>query len=105
MVVKREGSDSPFPQGQYEEIAYKFNFAPWGGSPSNPSATMWQKQPNGEEVDTSTANLSGSESVSGDIVTTPVVLDLLPESVYRLAVNVDIDGNKMEAYITLRGER
>ena len=100
MTVNREGAGSPFRMGTDEEIAWLFDFEPWGGSPTSPGAKIYDSQ----NTDQTSTNLSGSSSVSGDIVTTPQVLDLIAGERYRLIILVTIDGNKESAYIYIDGE-
>jgi hypothetical protein len=60
------------------------------------------KGPNGDDL--SSTHLSGSESVNGDVVTTPKVISLVRERKYRLECQVTIDGNTMEAFCEIIGE-
>ena len=102
MAYSREGAGSPFPQGQDEEIAYEFDFSKWGSSPSNPSVTLYDTKNKNDDL--SSSNLSGSAGVSGNIVTTPLVYDLVIGGEYKLVVQVTIDGNKLSAFIRIIGE-
>jgi hypothetical protein len=104
MAFSREGAGSPFPQGEAEELAYEFDFTPWviTSAPTNPSVKLFDTLNN--DTDVSGSKLSGAPSISSNVVTTPLVIDLVQGAEYRLTVNVTLDGNKEEAFIILIGE-
>jgi len=91
-------------QGQHEEIAYKVDFTKWcrnGNPPSLPNVTLIRRDTG---VDVTATNCSGAASVNGFVVTTPSVIDLLPNIMYRINVSCTIDGNIVEAWATITGE-
>ena len=100
MKTLRKIVESPWTQGVDEEAAYTVDTSTWGGSPSAVSVVL--KDSNGDDV--SSTNLSGSASVSGDIITTPVVKSLTADSRYRLEVKFTSSGNILEAYGYIYGE-
>lgn len=106
MPYSREGAGSPFPQGEDEEISYEFDFTPWvdSSAPTTPVVTLWNIISPNKETDLSSSNLSGSASVSGNIVSTPLVYDLKRGAEYRLNVLVTLDGNKKSAFVKILGE-
>ena len=92
--------ESPIHQGEDEQIAYALTTTPWGSSPSSPVVTI--KDADGEDVTSTYA--SGSASVSGDVITTPTILDLVDGAQYRLEIKFTVSGNVEEAWSDLYGE-
>ncbi len=96
----RRIEQSPLYQGIDEEIAYTLTTTPWGSDPSSPSVVL--KDADG--VDVSGTYLDGSASVSGDVITTPTVKDLVNDTAYRLEIKFTIDGNVQETWVDLYGD-
>lgn len=96
----REIKESPLKQGTDEQIAYSLTTTPWGSDPSSPSVAIYDES----GTDLSLTNLSGSASVSGDVVTTPKVLGLTAGVRYRLEIKFTSGGNIYEAYAYIKGE-
>jgi hypothetical protein len=90
--------ESPWIQGKDESIAYTIDTTPWGGSASSPSVTIWQGSTN-----MSSTNLSGSATVSSDVITTPLVTSLIAGKRYLLKVQWTSGGNTLEAYAEIHG--
>ena len=90
----REFRESPWEQGADEARDYTLDTAPWGGSPSSPVVTVYDAD--GEDV--SEYVLTGSASVSGDTITTPVVGGLAAGREYRLEIMFTVEGRVEEAY-------
>lgn len=97
----REFKESPLWQGVDEQIAYSLTTTPWGSSPSSPAVSIYDEA----GTDCSTANLSGSASVSGDVITTPKVTGLTAGKRYRLEIKFTSGGNIFEVYGYIRGEQ
>ena len=92
--------ESPLYQGEDEQVVYILTTTPWASDPSSPVVTI--KDDDGEDV---TADFtSGSASASGDVITTPTILDLVAGTQYRLEIKFTVDGNVLEAWADLRGE-
>ena len=99
---RREIIESPIFQGEDEEIAYTVTTTPWGSSPTN-VAVVAKDMTDNNAVVTSTV-LSGSASVSGDVITTPKVQNLVAGHKYRIEVKFTTGGNVLECYFELAGE-
>jgi hypothetical protein len=98
----REMKGSPKKQGINEKIAYYFSTTPWGGSPSDVSAYLYEGY---ARVDVSSTKLTGLPSVNGDVITMPVVSGLALDEVYFLVARwTPADGNQVEAYLEIRAE-
>jgi len=96
MGTLREVNESPVYQGSNETISYAIDFADWG-TPSSPACTLWQGTTN-----VTSTNLSGSASVTGDIVTTPAVKTLTAGSEYVMKCVVTISGNTESCWLVIR---
>jgi hypothetical protein len=96
----REFDPSPIRQGANERIAYKLTTTPWGSSPTSPVVKIFDQT----GVDKSSTNLSGSPSVTGDVITTPLVIALQSSVQYKLTINFVVSGNTMEAYGYIAGD-
>jgi hypothetical protein len=87
-------TESPLTQGEDEQIAYTLTTTPWGSSPSDVSVVL----KNSSGTDVSATYLSGSASVAGDVITTPVVKSLVAGTQYRLEIKFTVSGNIFEAF-------
>jgi hypothetical protein len=92
--------ESPIFQGKDERIIYTLTTTPWGGSPAAPVVAMYDG-----ELDVTTTNCTGSASVSGDVITTPVIHSLTKGKTYRMEVQWTYNGNTLEAYCEIKAER
>jgi hypothetical protein len=99
-VVNREVKESPFGQGKDESKAYALTTTPWGSSPTSVTVKIY----NSAGTDMSSTNLSGSVSVSGDVITTPLVTALTAGERYRLEFKFTCSSNIFEAYVYVIGE-
>lgn len=98
--VVREGLQV---QGVDEKIAYIITTTPWGSSPTSVSVKGYDVAA-GAYTDVTTTILSGSASVIGDNITTPIVQSLATH-LYRIEVKFVCSGNTFEAIILIQGER
>ena len=96
----RAVKESPLYQGENEKIAYILDTEPWGGTPANEDVSIYDSA--GE--DQSSSCLSGSPSVAGDEITTPIVQALSPGESYHLKIQWTNSGNTLEAYCVIYGE-
>lgn len=80
-------------QGTNESIAYEVDFSAWGTVSSVSRVAV-----------SPTATLTGSDSLAGNIVTTPLLSGLTLGAQYRLLITVVIDGNTMSGYILIKSE-
>ncbi len=96
MTNTREFQSSPWQQGPDEKIAYKVDTANWPGTgnPTNPVVKLYDDA----GADVSATKLSGSASISGTEITTPLVQSLVEGKSYRLEVKWDRSGNTLEAF-------
>ena len=92
--------ESPIYQGEDEQIAYTLTTTPWGSSPSSPVVTV--KNAAGE--DKTSDFTDGNASASGDVITTPTILDLVDGAQYRLEIKFTVSGNVEETWGDLCGE-
>lgn len=104
-LPSRKFEQSPFSQGSNELIAYNIDFTKWSphATPiTNPTATLIDVT-NGN-IDVTATKMVGAASILGNVVTTPLVVGLVPGVEYRMNVYVDIDGNTFEAWGTIIAE-
>jgi hypothetical protein len=90
----REFNESPLYQGEDERIAHSVTTTPWGSSPSGVSVVL--KDSDGTDV--SATHLTGSSSISGDVITLPTMHSLTADERYRLEVKFTVAGNEVEAW-------
>lgn len=76
--------ESPFYMGRNEKKQFSLDTTPWGGSPTSPVCALWDITTG--EADVSGTSLSGSASVSGATITTPLVQLLTVGSQYLLEI-------------------
>lgn len=96
----REGRQS---QGVNEAIAYRLTTTPWGTSPGSITVTATNETLDGADV--SATVLSGVASVSGDVISTPVLSGLTAGHLYRVAIRFACGGNTFEAVVEVAAER
>lgn len=89
----------PQPQGEDEEVTYTLDVTEVGSNPSNVSVVVKR---NG--VDVSGDVLDGTATVSGNIITLPVIASLEAGFDYRVEVKFTLNGNVLEAYGIIVGE-
>ena len=90
-------SESPLEQGQDEEITYALTTTPWGSTPSAVSITAYDASASFGDV--SSTVLSGSPSISGDVITFPVFKSLTMKHNYRVEIKFTVGGNIMETHV------
>jgi len=98
----REFSNSPIEQGADELCAYRIDTVTWpgAGDPGTVSVVLKELP---ALTDVSSTKLQGPPSVSGNVITTPVVKLLVAGTQYRLEVKWIKEGNTFEAYGILDG--
>lgn len=96
--------ESPLYQGIDEEIAYLLTTTPWGATPTSVTVKLYAWA-GGTYTDVSTTCLSGSASVNGNVITTPVVKALVAGTNYRLEIKFTCTGNVFETFCEIRGQR
>lgn len=101
MASLREVIESPLEQGKDERVPYQLTTTPWGGTPSSVTVTLWLVSADGSLSDVSSTCLTGSSSVSGDVLTTPVVYSLTADSTYRLEMKFTTGSKIYEPYLII----
>jgi hypothetical protein len=102
---KRRVQQHPMPQGTSEVVAYTLTTTPWGGSPSAPVVTVLDVTDSPSGTDVTATVCSGSASVSGDVITTPLIRSLTQDHIYHLFVRWTAGGETLEAWAEIRAER
>ena len=102
-VVSREVREGLQLQGEDEQIAYTITTTPWGASPSSVTVVVKDETANFDVVTTSVT--TGTVSVVGDVITTPIIKNLMIRHTYRVEVLFTAGSNVYECYFRLRGER
>lgn len=100
MTSTRRVDESPIYQGEDESIAYIFEWAAVG-TPTTPAVAIKERD---TLTDKSATMLSGSASVVGTTVVTPLVTALAAGTVYRLECKTTISGNIYEAWCEIIAE-
>lgn len=100
MSIIREFKNSPHKQGEDEQVLYTVDTTPWGGYTSGAACVLKDQYGN----DVSSTNLSGSVSVSGNVITTKKVISLIEGVKYKLEVKWVYSGNTFEAFGYIIGE-
>ena len=93
-------------QGVAEKIAYTLTTTPWGGTPANVVVAAFDiTRADQYETVTATVFPTGSASVSGDVITLPLLQALTRRHLYRVEVLWTNSGNTFEAYFEVLAER
>ena len=90
-------------QSTDEQIAYTIDVSNVGSSPTSPTAKAYDLTTGYNEV-TSTV-LSGSCSVTGNVITTPTVKSLTAGHLYRVEVQFTVSGSVFEHYFEILAEK
>lgn len=103
----REAIESPTEQGQDEKVRYTFDFTGLGTTaPTSPTFALYDITDSTAWEDVSGSKLTDTGSVSGAIVTSKLVVELLPSHVYRLEAKADdTGGGRYEGYVIIYGAR
>ena len=102
-AISREVVEGLQRQGEDEQIVYTITTTPWGSDPSNVVVVVTDESDDSEVVTDDVT--SGSASVSGDVITTPIIQALTAKHLYRVEVKFTCGGNVFECYFRLQGER
>lgn len=98
--LSRRIKESPIWQGVDETIAYTLTTTPWASSPTSPTVVI----KNSAGTDVSLTTLTGSATVSGDVITTPYIHGLTAGEQYRLEIKWTVGSNVYEAWADLYGQ-
>ncbi len=100
MSVSREVVGGAIGQGVDEQIIYTVTTTPWGSTPTSIAVVAYDVT-NNTRTDVTSTVLSGSASVNGDIITTPLVKSLTAGGQYRIEVKFTSVLNIFECYFIL----
>lgn len=105
-AIPREVKEGPQKQGVDEQIYYLLTTTPWGSSPGAVSVAAYDySQATDAYTDVTATVLSGAASVSGDVITLPVLKSLTEDHLYRVEIKFTCSGNVFEAYVWVQAER
>lgn len=101
MTQSKRQIEFPSRQGKDESIPYTFDASKWGITvPASPTVTVYLS---GTNVTGST--VTGSASVSGSVITLPLIHSLTAGQVYRVELSFTNNGSGLyEAFGFLTGE-
>jgi hypothetical protein len=90
-------------QGENEKIVYEVDTTSWGANPSDVviSAEVWS---GGMWSDVSGDVMEGSASVEGNVITLPVVKNLVSGKAYRINILFTSGGLVFEPYLMIHAE-
>lgn len=104
-TIPREIVEGMQLQGEDETIVYQLTTTPWGSSPTSTSAKIFRQAGGETYTDVTSTNMTGSTSVTGDVITLPAISGLTDGVMYRVEVKFTSSGNIFEAYAYIKGER
>lgn len=91
---------SPERQRPDERVAYQITIDASYASPSTPVCVLYDLSTG---TDVSGTKLSGSPSIAGQVLTTPLVIALVAGTTYRLECQFVSGGNTFEPYLIILG--
>lgn len=95
-------------QGSREQIAYALTTTPWGASPNTVQVTVYDvTAARGDDnwTDVTATTTSGVVGIVGDVITTPLIIDLTPGHLYRVEIAFRTGAQRFVAWMEIRGER
>lgn len=103
MANVRAAIGSPKPQGVDERLPYAITTTAWASSPT--SASVVVKDATNNYADVSASVIVGSPSISGDVITTPLIQSLSSGHTYRVEVKFITSASiTYETYFELEAE-
>ena len=100
MTSPRQAVPGQFYQGEDEELAYNVNVGNWTAAPTG-ACTIVKL----DGADATSSVTSNTTSISGCIVTTPCLVNLVDGNSYRVEVKVRDDTDQIwEAFFFVTGE-
>lgn len=102
-MIGREVVEGRQVQGADEQVAYRLT-CPSDQTPATPSFKLYDVATDGSRTDVSSTKLSGAGSVSGQVITSPLVISLVDGHLYRLQVTYTSSGNTFSAYVLIDAE-
>lgn len=105
-TISRQVKQGRQPQGIEEKIAYTITTTPWGGTPVVAAFKAYDiTGPRQYDDVTATVFPSGTTSVSGDVITLPLLQALTIDHVYRVECRWTFGGNTLETFFEIVAER
>ena len=85
-----------------ESVLYSINTTPWGGTPTGTDHDIFDE----EDLTTSlkSAMMSGSSSVSADVINLPALGSVVAGKIYRVEVTFTSLGNTLVGYFRVEGK-
>jgi hypothetical protein len=102
-VSIREVTEGRLILGEDEKQKFSITTTPWGTGPSSISVVI--KDVTADWQDVTASKMTGSPTLSGDVITTPLVHSLVRNHLYRVEVKFDAQGNTFEPYFEIDCER
>jgi len=100
MTSPRQLVPGQFYQGEDEELSYSVNVGAWVAAPTG-ACTIVKL----DNADATSSVTSGTTSVSGCVITTPCLLNLVDGNNYRVEVKFSDDGGQIwETFFHVTGE-
>lgn len=100
----RFAKESPFYMGRNEARAFSLDTTPDGGTPASPVNTLWDVT-DGGETDVSGTKLSGSTTVSGNVITTKLISGLENGKLYLLEIKWTKGSEIKTALLLIHGRK
>jgi len=104
MSNQREIKEGMQYMGADEQLYFSLTTTPWGSTPTNTAAKIYEVAGDTYTDKTSTL-MSGSTSVTGDVITLPKITGLTAGTLYRVEVAFTCTSNVFEAVAFIRAER
>lgn len=102
-AISREVKEGTQAQGESESLRYSITTTPWGTAPTVNGVVAKDMTSGGTDV--SATVLSGVSSISGDIITLPILTALTKNKLYRVEVRfTTADSNIWEAYFNVTAQ-
>ena len=99
----RQTKERDIVQGVDEEIVFTLTTTPWGSTPIGVSVKAYDMDV--PWTDVSATVLSGSPSVTDDVITLPILKSLTEGKRYRIEVKFTAGGNVFEPWFEVEAER
>lgn len=103
MTIDREVKEGTIPQGVSEIIAYRLHIDPWGETPTGVVVKAYDIT-SGDRTDVTSTVLSGTATVTDNVITLPILQALTENRKYLIKVLFVVGGNTMEANINVEAE-
>ena len=99
-MIRRKFKEAPLTQGEDEKLAYTLTTTPWEASPTSPVTTIKDRDGNADSNLLSTS----VTTASGDVITTPLVQNLVAGNTYKMEIKWTVGSNIWEAWGEIKAE-